>query len=36
MGIHVSCPYHFTVEELEGHAVDAEGWNEFQDFFDGI
>ncbi|KAJ5226519.1 hypothetical protein N7468_007744 [Penicillium chermesinum] len=30
------CPYHFTEEELRSHMVDAEGWNEVQDFFDSI
>lgn len=30
------CPIHFTDNELQGHLVDAEGWNEVQDFFDSI
>ena len=30
------CPYHFTQDELHSHSVDAEGWNEVQDFFDSI
>lgn len=36
MGMPGDCPYHFTSEELRSHAVDAEGWNEVQDFFDSI
>jgi hypothetical protein len=31
-----NCPYHFTEEELKSHAVDPEGWNEVQEFFDRI
>ncbi|KAL4894696.1 hypothetical protein BDV59DRAFT_212029 [Aspergillus ambiguus] len=30
------CPYRFTEDELRRHAVDAEGWNKVQDFFDSI
>ncbi|KAE8356230.1 kinase-like domain-containing protein [Aspergillus coremiiformis] len=30
------CPIHFTEAELKSHLQDAEGWNEVQDFFDGI
>ncbi|GIJ89511.1 phosphotransferase enzyme [Aspergillus pseudoviridinutans] len=36
IGIQGNCPYHFMEEELKGHAADAEGWNEVQDFFDSI
>lgn len=31
-----NCHYQFTEEELKGYAIDAEGWNEAQDFFDSI
>lgn len=36
IGIQGDCPYHFTEDELKSYAVDAEGWNEVQDFFDSI
>ncbi|KAJ5156966.1 uncharacterized protein N7482_008066 [Penicillium canariense] len=36
LGIQGGCPYHYTQDELHNHAVDAEGWNEVQDFFDSI
>ncbi|PYI29456.1 kinase-like protein [Aspergillus indologenus CBS 114.80] len=36
LGIQGECPYHFTPEEIHDHSVDAEGWNEVQDFFDSI
>lgn len=36
LGIQGDCPYNFTDDELKSHSVDAEGWNEVQDFFDGI
>ncbi|CEJ62326.1 hypothetical protein PMG11_10828 [Penicillium brasilianum] len=34
LGIEGVCPYHFTQAELHNHSVDADGWNEVQDFFD--
>jgi hypothetical protein len=36
LGIHGDCPYRFTQAELRIHSVDADGWNEVQDFFDSI
>ncbi|KAJ5471088.1 hypothetical protein N7530_008445 [Penicillium desertorum] len=36
LGIQGECPYHFTQDELHSHSVDAEGWNEVQDFFNSI
>lgn len=36
LGIHGDCPYRFTQAELRNHSVDADGWNEVQDFFDSI
>lgn len=36
LGILGDSPYHFTGEELRSHAIDAEGWNESQEFFDSI
>ncbi|KAK2763871.1 Phosphotransferase enzyme [Arachnomyces sp. PD_36] len=36
LGVEGDCPIHFTKGELESHLRDAEGWNEVQDFFDGI
>ncbi|CRL22533.1 Aminoglycoside phosphotransferase [Penicillium camemberti] len=36
LGMQGECPIHFTDNELQGHLVDAEGWNEVQDFFDSI
>lgn len=36
LGIQEDCPIHFTEDELKSHLVDAEGWNEVQDFFDSI
>ncbi|RAK73407.1 uncharacterized protein BO72DRAFT_471672 [Aspergillus fijiensis CBS 313.89] len=36
LGIQGGCPYHFMQDELHSHAVDAEGWNEVQEFFDRI
>lgn len=36
LGIEGDCPYHFTQAELHNHSVDAEGWNDVQDFFDSI
>jgi hypothetical protein len=36
LGIQGECPYHFTQDELHSHSVDAEGWIEVQDFFNGI
>ncbi|KAI2790279.1 hypothetical protein POX_d05788 [Penicillium oxalicum] len=36
MGFQGKCPYYFTEKELKRHAVDAEGWNEVEDFFDRI
>ncbi|KAJ5587245.1 uncharacterized protein N7459_003010, partial [Penicillium hispanicum] len=36
LDIQGDCPFHFTNDELNSHSVDAEGWNEVQDFFDSI
>ncbi|OKP10478.1 Altered inheritance of mitochondria protein 9, mitochondrial [Penicillium subrubescens] len=36
LGIQGDCPYRFTQAELHNHSVDADGWNEVQDFFDSI
>jgi hypothetical protein len=36
LGIQGDCPYSFTQAELHTHSVDADGWNEVQDFFDSI
>ncbi|KXG52885.1 Aminoglycoside phosphotransferase [Penicillium griseofulvum] len=36
LGIQGDCPIHFTEDDLQSHLVDAEGWNEVQDFFDSI
>ena len=35
-GTDVPCPIHFTADELQSHAEDAEGWNEVQDFWDSV
>ncbi|KAJ6121362.1 hypothetical protein N7512_003827 [Penicillium capsulatum] len=36
LGVPGQCPYHFSQDELVRHSLDAEGWNEVQDFFDSI
>jgi hypothetical protein len=36
IGIEGDCPYHFTQAELSNYSVDADGWNEVQEFFDSI
>ncbi|KAE8146569.1 kinase-like domain-containing protein [Aspergillus avenaceus] len=36
LGISSDCPIHFTEEDIKQHLEDAEGWNEVQDFFNGI
>ncbi|KAJ5445860.1 hypothetical protein N7491_001942 [Penicillium cf. griseofulvum] len=36
LGIQGECPYHFTQDEIHSHFVDAEGWNEVQDFLNSI
>lgn len=36
LGVQGDCPIHFTQDELESRLVDAEGWNEVQEFFDSI
>lgn len=30
----ISCPVHFTPDEIDRHYKDAEGWNKLQDFRD--
>jgi|SRR5271170_6224182 len=32
----ISCPIHFTAEEVQHHAEDSRGWNDVQDFWDSI
>lgn len=36
MGFQDNCPYQFSQDELHSHSLDAEGWNEVQDFFERI
>lgn len=32
----ISCPIHFTAEELQDHAKDGQGWNDVQEFWDSV